>query len=68
MIVESKKKITAEQFEHIQNYDTKELYDFIENEAANSLFNPAGYGFLNPRLLVMNDEYFVTWQHYDSCD
>lgn len=68
MLIKSIKEITKEQFKCLQKYNVKELYSYIENEARNSPFNPAGYGFFNPKILKEDDKYFVVWEHYDSCD
>lgn len=68
MFVKSTKEITKEQYEHLCNCDRKEFNDFVENEAAHSPFPPAGYGFSSPDVLCKDDKYFVTWEHWDSCD
>lgn len=68
MLVTTKKEITKEEFEHLITRDVSEFYDYIENIACHSAFHPSAYGFLTPK--VMNEEgiYYVSWQHYDSCD
>lgn len=68
MLIKSKKEITKEQFKCLQKCDVKELYSYIENEAINSSFHPAAYGFSSPNILQKDDKYFVTWEHWDSAD
>ena len=68
MFVKSTKKITKEQYEYLQGCNVKNLYTFVENEAMESPFPPNAYGFSNPGITQKDDEYFVTWEHWDSCD
>ena len=68
MFEQSVSEISKEQFEHLQNCEVSEFHNFIENEAAKSLFPPCAYGFSSPSILYKDDKYFVVWKHWDSCD
>ena len=52
----------------IENDDRKAFNEIIEDMACHSSFHPAGYGFYSPRVYKENDNYFVSWEHWDSCD
>lgn len=66
-MVESRKEITKEEYERLK-YDLKELRNFALEAACNSPYPPFGYGFYDYRVAQEGDKYFVTWEHWDSCD
>ena len=68
MLIETRKEITKEEFEHLTTRDLDEFYDYIKNIAARSAYHPAGYSFLMPKIMHIDGKYYASWQHYDTCD
>lgn len=68
MFVETRKEITKEQFDYLKTCDLDDFHDYILNIAMHSAFHPAGYSFISPKIINEDDKYYVSWQHYDSCD
>ena len=68
MLVTARREITKKQYIDLQSYSFKEINDFVLSEAEKSMLNPCAYGFYNPGVIKKDGKYFVTWDHYDSCD
>lgn len=68
MLVTTKVKITEDEYNKLLQCSKEEIRDYIENIATKSALNPAGYGFYAPLFFMQANEYFVSWEHYDSCD
>ena len=68
MIVTSKVKITEEEYNNLLQCSKEEVSDYIVNIATKRMWYPNAYGFYAPMFFKQADEYFVSWEHYDSCD
>ena len=68
MIVTSKVQITEEEFNNLLKLSREEVRDYIADIAVKRMWHPAGYGFYSPMFFKQADEYFVSWEHFDSCD
>jgi hypothetical protein len=68
MFITTKVKITEEEYNKLLKCSRDEVEDYISDVAVKHLWNPAGYGFFRPMFFMQANEYFVSWEHYDSCD
>ena len=67
-MVTTKVKITEEEYNKLLQLSREEVRDYIANSAVKSSYHPAGYGFYCPMFYMQGEEYFVSWEHYTSCD
>ena len=68
MLTTTKVKITEDEYNKLLQCSNEEARDYIADIAVKSAFHPAGYGFYAPMFFKQGDEYFVSWEHYNSCD
>lgn len=68
MLVTSKVKITEDEYNKLLKCSKEEVRNYIADIAEKRMWYPAGYGFYAPMFFKQADEYFVSWEHYDSCD
>lgn len=68
MLIKTEIKITAQDYNNLLASSYAEISDFIEDIANKSAYPTAGYDFLFPNYFTRNGEFFVSWEHYDSCD
>lgn len=62
-----KKLITKEEYEEIINKSYAAQFDFVLNIANESYWPPVAYEFHDPKILYKNNEYYVEWKHWSSC-
>ena len=68
MLIKTEIKIPETDYYNLCMSTYAEVSDYIEDVANKSMFPPCGYGFMFPNYYTRNNEYFVSWEHYDSCD
>lgn len=68
MLVKSEVKIPEEDYYKLVMCSYAEISDYVEAIADKSAYPTYAYGFLFPNYYTKNGEYFVSWQHYNSCD
>lgn len=68
MYIEESRIISKEDYMMLLRATKEETNDYVRNIANNSLFPPNAYGFYKPNFKVVNGEYMVTWERFESCD
>ncbi len=68
MLITVKRKITEDEYNKLLQCSKEEVNNYILEIASKSVLNPAIYGFYRPLFFKQADEFFVSWERYDSCD
>lgn len=68
MLVTTKVKIPEEDYYRLIESSYAEIANYVEDIADKSMYPTCAYGFLFPNYFTKNGEYFVSWNHYSSCD
>lgn len=67
-ILKSKVQITQDEYNKLLQCSQVEIHDYISEIANKSTYPPCGYGFFSPCLCKEGENYFVSWEHLNSCD
>lgn len=68
MFVKSQVKIAKDDYNKLIQSSYRHIYDYVLDKANNSPYPSCGYGFYSPKLFIQNGEFYVSWEHFDSCD
>ena len=68
MFVESVIEITKYDYKKLLAGSYSDIYSYVLERSNNSPYPACGYGFYSPRILQKEGKYYISWQHFDSCD
>ena len=68
MFLTSRHKITEDDYNRLLQCSRVEISDFVSEIANDSPYPPCAYGFSSPKVFKELGDYFVSWEHWSSCD
>ena len=68
MYIEESRIIPKDDYMMLLHATKREVSDYVRNIANQSLFPTNAYGFYKPNFKVVNGDYMVTWERFESCD
>jgi hypothetical protein len=68
MRIIERKTISQADYKRYKTASKEEIEEFVGWAAHFSPYPPAGYGMINPRVEMINNDYFAVWERRDNCD
>lgn len=68
MWITERKNISQADYKRYVNASKEKVEEFVGWTAHFSPYPPAGYGMSNPRVEIINNDYYAVWERSNNCD